>query len=698
MPLRDLDTMFNPHSIAIVGASRDQKKIGNIVLKNILASGYKHDIFLVNPNATTILGIKTYASIDLLPQKPDLAILAIPANLVLPTLEQIGKMGIKNCIVLAAGFKEIGKEGVILENKAVEIINHYKINMLGPNCMGFLNANAHLNATFGAVTEKAGSLHFISQSGAIASSLFDFAQNNNFGFSNFVTLGNKSDITENDVLEYWLKDKLFNTTHAPIGMYLESISDGKKFLSLLSKIIVDHPVFMLKPGKSAGAKKAMQSHTGAIAGESKITEAALKQYGVIICDTLETLFDLSKAFTWSKIPQGPNVAIISNAGGPAVISTDALETTDLKLASLSTKTQDILMSKLPRSASIINPVDILGDAITQRYQDALEAVLEEKSADTILVILTPQVMTEINKTAQLLSSFKSKTNKPIVCAFIGGTQTQIGIDILCEHEIAAFNFPERAINAIAKMWKWQQFAQQQNTVTSLINTSEIDKLNFSKIANLLENKQDFYSDINLLGYLGILTPKTVVLDKNKEFAQISLDNLAPEIKYPIVLKAASPNIMHKTEKHAVITNIKSDQELLNSKKQLDMLADNKMRFVIQEQILGVELIIGIKKDINFGNAVLFGAGGIYAELFSNSEILILPTNDDVIRQMILKSPVFPMLNGYRNTPKVDVEEIVSVIQKLETLCEMYPQINEIEINPLIANSEGVWAVDARIIL
>ena len=456
---KNLTALFSPKSIAVIGASRSPEKVGAIIFKNILDSKFNGAVYPINPNTQSIGHKKCYKTVAELPEVPDLAIIAIPAALVSEVLTQCGEKGIKNVVVLSAGFKETGTDGLKLEKQLEEIAKKYELNLLGPNCLGFVNELCPVNATFGKVSPQIGNLRFISQSGALATSLFDYCESTNLGFSEFTTLGNKTILTENDILEYF-----FNKTHnnitslsaeteklQPIGLYLESISDGAQFLQLAKQTTSHDPIFILKPGKTSAAVTAMRSHTGAIAGADDVLDAALSQSGIIRCQTLEDFFDLAKAFSWAGIPAGPRVAIISNAGGPAVISSDCVVKEGLEIAEFDDSTKKKLAEILPRSASILNPIDVLGDALADRFANAAEVVLQTDKCDSLLVILTPQVMTQIEKTAEVIGAVSKKYNKPIFCSFIGGRMISEGEKILDKLHIPSFRFPERAIYVISKM-------------------------------------------------------------------------------------------------------------------------------------------------------------------------------------------------------------------------------------------------------
>ena len=508
--MRDLNKLFKPNSIAVLGASRDEKKIGHIVLKNIVDSGFSGKIFPVNPNSADILNLKCYADYKDLPQIPDLAIISLPVALVLPLLEQIAVKGTKNIVIFSAGFKEAGPEGIQIENKLVAAAEKLQLNILGPNCLGFASTIANLNATFSLAGNLPGNLRFISQSGALASAIFDWAKENQIGFSEFITMGNKAVLHENHILEYWLENKENRVAepgmsrYQPVGLYLESIINGQEFLRLAKRISKENPIFILKPGKSQHAQKAIQSHTGSMAGDIVVQEAAFAEAGIINCDGVEDMFDLSKAFSWENAPKGPRVAVVSNAGGPAVISTDAIEKEGLQLAQLSQQTREKLIANLPRASSVLNPIDVLGDALSDRYREAVIDVLAEQDVDAVVVILTPQIMTEIEYTAKLIGQLSTNYGKPIVCSFMGGELAEKGEKVLNQYKIPSFRFPERAVKALGSMYRWKQYVENRSLVDGQKDWKVEDAQTkasasmFDKIEKILPEDTVVTNDINIL--------------------------------------------------------------------------------------------------------------------------------------------------------------------------------------------------------
>lgn len=713
---KDLNLLFSPKSIAVIGASRSPEKVGAIVLKNIAESEYKGSIYGVNPNTDLIGKVKCFKTVLDLPEVTDLAIVSLPAQLVLQTMSQIVEKGIKNVVILSAGFKETGPEGALLEKQLEELCKKSEINMLGPNCLGFVNNQISLNATFAKVSPQTGNLRFISQSGALATSLFDWFSSVNVGFSEFITLGNKTILNENDILEYYLgKDQGPIDSLAqeeplkvqPIGMYLESITGGPQFLKLTRQITKNNPVFIIKPGKTSAAVTAMQSHTGAIAGADDILSIALKQGGVYRCGSLEEFFDLSKAFAWNELPSGPRVAIISNAGGPAVISADAVVSEGLEMAQFDDETIKKLSEVLPRSASILDPVDVLGDALADRFTSAVEIVLQTDKCDSLLVILTPQIMTQIEKTAEMIGTISKKYKKPVFCSFIGGNMVSVGELALNKLKVPSYLFPERAITVIGAMWKFRKQQEKLlNEITDIgvLNTQILPEKCAEVLQKAVSNGQKALDNLdadNVISSAGIQTPQT----KTAEDLQDAI-KFTKEVGYPVVLKLSSPGLLHKKHFGGVILDIRNDEQLENGwntlerkSESLDESVRTQVKFQIQKEIpSGAEVLVGIKRDPTFGPVFLFGAGGTLAELISDKNLHLLPVDMNSIQELVKESKIYSVLKGSENEPPYALDKLYKLIFNLAKTFEAAPEIQEIEINPVIVTLNDVWAVDTKVIL
>lgn len=709
--IKNLTKLFNPESIAVVGASRDEKKIGHIVLKNIVNSGFRGQIFPVNPKANTVAGLACFADYKSLPPSPDLAILAVPAKLAVALLEEVGKKGTKNAVVLGSGFKEIGPVGEKLEKKLSAIAEKYNLNILGPNCLGFLNTAAGLNATFSQASGAGGNLRFISQSGALASAIFDWAEYHKIGFSELITLGNKAVINENDIFRYWLGRKKQPFTenglsdYQPVGMYLESVSAGKEFLNLAAQISSRHPVFILKPGKSKNARQAISSHTGSLAGDDAIMDTAFKEAGIIRCEAVEDMFDLARIFSWENAPRGPKVAIVSNAGGPAVVSADMLEKEGLQLAKFSQTTRKKLQENLPRTASILNPVDVLGDALADRYAKAVDCVLSEKEVDALLVILTPQMMTEVEATAKNIAALAAKHHKPVVCSFVGGNMIAAGEEILNKHRIPSFRFPERAIKALARMWEWQLKVKSRKLKVKSLPVSTLKKNAINKIEKIINkarnDKRKALSGLEANEILNLSGLKTVGSAEVKSLAEAQ--RFAQAQKWPVVLKVSSPYLLHKTESGGVILNIDSQIKLERAWKKISQTAaklPEKSLTAIQIQkqsSSGLEVIIGVKYDENFGYVFMFGAGGIMVEMLADANFKFLPLDATSAAELIKSAKIYPLLKGYRKQEFYAINKLTAMMVKLGRLAQA-ALFAEVEINPVIITGTEARAVDARIIL
>lgn len=709
--LKNLTKLFNPNSIAILGASRDEKKIGHIILKNIVNSGFNGKIFPLNPHIANLNGLDCYAAYKDLPQIPDLAILAVPAEIAVTLLESITKKGTKNIVVLSSGFKEAGEQGEKLENSLCAAAKKHQLNILGPNCLGFLNVPAHLNATFSQAGSVKGNLRFISQSGALASGIFDWARQHQVGFGEFVTLGNKAVLNENDILRYWLsqpKKRLVEnglSAYQPIGMYLESVSAGKDFLDLVAQISINNPVFILKPGKSKQAKQAIRSHTGSLAGDGAVQEAAFKEAGAIRCEGTEDMFDLARIFSWENAPKGPKVAIISNAGGPAVISVDALEKEGLQLANFSPATRKKLQRILPSAASVLNPVDILGDALADRYDQAISQVLSDKNVNALIIILTPQIITEVEATAEVIGKLAFKYRKPVICSFMGGNLVDKGEELLDRYKIPSFRFPERAVKALAGMWEWRLRVESKKLKVESKRIKPLAKKTVGKINKIIkfaQNKERKVlssleaNEILRLGGIKIApTAKVKNLTEAQKFARAQ--------NWPVVLKISSPSLLHKTEGGGVILNIDNQIKLEQAWEKISQTAsklpDKSLTAIqIQKQAAsGLEVIAGVKYDKDFGQALMFGAGGILVELLADTQFKFLPINTKEAERLVKSAKIYPLLKGYRKQKSYAIKEIIEMIVSLGRLAQAAP-FAEIELNPIIVTTTEALAVDARIIL
>ena len=709
----NLSSLFQPSSIAIVGASASPEKIGHIVTQNIIAAGYRGMIYPVNPKETTILGLPCFPDLARVPMVPDLVLVAVPAEHVVSVLTQAGQRGTRHAVVFSAGFKEIGEQGAMLETELIAVADRYNMHILGPNCLGFANTHISLNATFSRVPKNKGKVRFIAQSGAIASSIFDWSEQSTVSFAEFVTLGNKAVVTENEVLEYFLENRieraspqLGESKYQPLGIYLESLSDGRRFIDLCRAYSKKDPIFILKAGKFITSQAAMQLHTGSVAGEDGVFDAALKEAGCIRCEGMEDFFEYTRAFAWEQAPSGKRVVVVSNAGGPAVVTSDSIAQYGLELAELDEATQKKLSECLPKAASTHNPVDVLGDALAQRYSDALEAVLPLSQVDAVIVLVTPQLTTQIAETARVISRLSLRYKKPVVCAFIGGTQVEEAEAILNKNTIASFAYPERAVRILAGMYHWdhhrRKLNQRERELKNNIDTARVPAFIHSErhlraqavihqaIAKQQTALDGFESDAVLHAY-GIETPPTRLCQTVNQ-----AESFAQQYGFPVVLKIASSTVLHKTEVGGVVTNIVDSQELA---RHFNTLRSKTDRVQIQTQVpSGLELLLGGMTDLAFGKVVTISSGGVLANLIADRNIALPPLSRNRITELLAQAKFYPLLAGYRGQRPYNQELLIDCIMQFEYLFSSNDAIAAIEINPLIVTHEKVYAVDGKIVL
>ncbi|MGQ9721345.1 MAG: acetate--CoA ligase alpha subunit [Candidatus Jordarchaeum sp.] len=694
-----LDFLFSPNSVAIIGASRHEGKVGYTVLKNLISSDFPGEIYPVNPSADEILGYKSYKNILDINESVDLAIAAVPAESVLAVAEECGKKKIKGMVVISAGFRESGYKGAELERALVEKAKEYNFRILGPNCLGFIDTSTPINASFASKPPLKGNIVFASQSGAIMTGILDWSLEEGIGFNKFISLGNKSDLDETDVIEALANDP--NTK--VILLYLEDVEDGSKFFEIAKKTSRIKPIVVLKSGVSPAGARAASSHTGALAGSDKAYSTAFKQIGVLRAHNIEDLFNYGITFSKQNIPKTSSVAIITNAGGPSIIATDAVEAEGLTMATFESETIEFLRNNLPRESSIYNPVDILGDAREDRYELALDAVLSDSNVGCVLVILTPQAMTRPMETAKSIINISKKyEQKPVVTSFIGGKSVREASKSLINHGIPCFEFPERGVKSLAGLINFASLKKADKEEE--IPRFDVDK---EKVIEIITN---VYNDhrVVLLGHeaaavanaYGIPTPKVEMAGSLEE----ALD-IAERIGYPVVMKVSSPQILHKTDIGGVIMNIENQEEVTNA---YYTILSNVFKFFPQAQINGItvqqmvpqgrELIIGMTRDLTWGPMIAAGLGGIYVNLFEDVAFRISPFSRKEAINMLSETKAYRLLKGIRGENPSDIDSIIEVILRVSQLSQDFKIINELDINPLFAYEEGVSALDVKITL
>ncbi len=691
----NLKSFFNPKSIAIVGASENLDKLGSIILQNIIESDFKGVLFAVNPKnaGKKILNTPCLAKVSDNKTSFDLVVIVIPSKFVESTIDDCIINRTKNVIIISAGFGEIGDHK--LENQIKEKCEKNNINLLGPNCLGAILPYSNCNASFSDGFPKQGNICFVSQSGAFCTAILDWADKKDIGFSHFISLGNKAGISETDILENLMNDDSVEI----FAFYLESVADGKKFLEQIRKISPKKPIIILEPGRSKKAAAASSSHTGALAPNARVLAAAYKAAGAIQVNSMREMAHILEILTFSKNKNlGKNIAILTNAGGFGVMTTDLSEDDELTLVEIHKKTKQSLSEVLPSEAALANPIDIIGDAGAKRYEDSLNILIEDKNIDQILVLLTPQRTTEIKETAEVIAKFAKRTDKNIVASFIGGTKVSSGIKILEKLKIPVFDFPSEATNALGKIANRNENLIKCETILTKRNIkieTFIKTAQKNKLKSLPQNQVDEILDIYELDRPA---SKNFNLDEF-ENAKKFFENLQT-----VVLKISSPDALHKTELKGVFLNINTLEKLKdawnNLKKSIEISKLKNASIQIQEQITdkSIEIFVGVNSDENFGKVIVFGSGGIFTEIFNDTALRVLPVyNQKCFENMVNETKTGKILSGTRGKSYAK-NKTLNIIKKIENLISDFPEIVSIDANPILVSKDRAVCVDFKIMI
>lgn len=693
-----LEKLFNPASVAVIGASRTPGKIGYAIVNNIISSGYRGNLYPINPREEEILGKKCYKRVGDVPEKIDLAVISVPAALVLGVAEECGQAGIKNLVVITAGFKEVGKEGAALEEELIAVTKKYGMRMLGPNCLGLMDTHTPINASFAANSPLRGEIAFLSQSGALCASILDWSLEKGLGFSKFVSLGNKADLNEVD----FIADAAEDPYSKVIVGYIENVVDGQRFVEVAREASLKKPIILIKSGTSKAGAQAASSHTGALAGSDQAYETAFKQTGVLRARSMEELFNLAIAFATQPIPRGDRVAIVTNSGGPGIIATDNVEHHELKIARFTKETVEKLRKNLPPEANVYDPVDVIGDADDRRYAFALNTVLADPGVDNLLVLLTPTATLDPLKVADVIIDVRNKfPEKPVVAAFMGGTKVVEASEKLSRNKIPCFPFPEPAIASLAGLVRYNRHrttAKNEKEYTFKGSPDRVKEV-FQRVRGNGRVVLLGSEGAEVLTHYGVPAAPIKLAKTPEEAAQ-----LAGAMGYPVVLKVASPKILHKTDVGGVRLNLATAQEV--EKAFVDIL-DNVHHYLGNVEICGVEvqkmvprgreLIIGMKRDVQFGPLLMFGLGGIYVNLLKDVSFrLAQGLSQAEIERMLRETKAFTLLKGFRGDEPADIPAIVETVGRVAQLVRDFPEITELDINPLLAYKEGVSALDVKI--
>ncbi|MDQ7033085.1 MAG: acetate--CoA ligase family protein [Desulfonauticus sp.] len=695
--MSNLAYLFKPKNIAVIGASSHPGKIGNIILKNLQEAKFAGDIYPVNPKAKNILNIPVYQSIDQLPNNIDLAVITIPRDLVVDALESLGKKGLKAAIVISAGFKEVGGAGYHLEERLIEIAKKYNIALLGPNCLGLINTHANLNATFAAGIPNKGNISFFSQSGALCVAILDWTLGTHIGFSKFISLGNKAALDETDMISYLGDDP---ETKVILG-YIENVCSGQKFVQAATKVTKKKPVLIIKSGRTSAGAKAASSHTGAIAGSDQAYTAAFEKSGIIRVLEVENLFNLALAFSSQNLPKGPNLTIITNSGGPGIMAADICEQSCLQMTRLSNQTIEKLKATLPGYASLYNPIDIIGDADTTRYIETIDIIKDDPNTHAILVLLTPTsaIAPQITTLAKEIVNISKSLTKPIFCVFMGKYHVKEAQKILLNHDIPCYPFPEPAIYALETMFKYWEWTQKQpELIPAYPRNLELAAkvIEESKARNQKEIVE--FQALQVLDAYNLPHPQTKLARSSQQAMQI-----AQEIGFPVVLKIASPNISHKTDVKGVIVNLNTPEEVKDAFVEITTRAQRRRpdAYIIGCLVQKMapkgckEVIVGFKRDEQFGPLLMFGLGGIYVEVLKDISFGLAPLSREEAKRMIKQIKSYLLLKGFRGEPPINFKALEDILLAMSQLSLDFTEIYEAEFNPVLVNQEQALVADVR---
>ncbi|MBI5014052.1 MAG: GNAT family N-acetyltransferase [Deltaproteobacteria bacterium] len=702
MGLRNLDSLFKPASVALVGATSKEGSVGQAVLQNLQEGAFEGPLYPVNPKRTELMGLPCYPSLSAVGQPIDLAVVAVPIAAVPEVMEEAGRSGVKAAIVLSAGGREVGEEGAAIEERILKVARASGIRLLGPNCLGITVPAVKLNASFAPQMCLPGHVALISQSGAICTVILDRAMEANIGFSHFVSIGAMSDVDFADLIDYLGNDPEVTS----ILLYVEALKNMRKFMSAARAVSRLKPIIVVKAGRSAAGAKAAASHTGSLVGDDEVYDAAFARAGIIRVKSLGELFDCAEALAKQGRPRGPRIAILTNAGGPGVMTADGLKDWNRTPADLSDQTLQALDAVLPPAWSRSNPVDILGDAPAERYRDACQILLAAPEVDGLVVVLAPQAMTDPAAVAREVIPAIQAAKTPACAVWMGGKIVAEGVRILNEGAIPVFETPERAVNTLMYMHRYSHNLELlQETPPNFPSNLHFDRDRARAIVrSALDRQLPLLTEPEskaLLAAYGIPVSRTEVATSEEQAVE-----RADELGYPLVLKIHSRDISHKSDAKGIQLNLQNAEDVRAAYRKV---LQNAQAYKADAHILGVtlqpmveridyDLIVGSKKDADFGPTILFGMGGILTEILRDKAIGLPPMNRLIARRLIESTRIFQLLRGYRNRPAANLEALEEVVVRLAYLVTDFPEVTELDINPLVLSRQDVLAVDARVVL
>jgi acetyltransferase len=696
-----LDAIFKPKSLALIGASERPGSVGRTVLSNLISTPFGGIIYPVNPKRVNILGIRAYKGLRDLPERPDLIVVTTPSDSVPALIKEAVDIGIPAAIVISAGFKEVGEQGQEYERQIKETIKG-KMRLIGPNCLGVMNPITGLNATFAHTVARPGNLAFISQSGALCTAVLDWSLQSMVGFSAFISIGSMLDVGWGDLITYFGNDPRTSS----IVIYMESIGDPRSFLSAAREVSRTKPIIVIKAGRTAAAAKAAASHTGSLTGSDAVLDAAFRRSGVLRVNSINEIFAMSEVLAKQPRPKGSRLCIVTNAGGPGVLATDALASGGGELAELSQESTEKFNQFLPSAWSHSNPVDILGDAEPERYSKSLEVAAQDPNIDGMLVIMTPQGMTDPTQIAENLKPYAHSLGKPVLASWMGGAQVKLGEEILNRAGIPTFSSPDAAADAFNHMWKYSRNLKSlYETPNAMATSDDIDR---DKVAELLAHVRKSgrtilteFESKELLKAYGIPVTETRIATTAEEAVKA-----ADGIGYPVVLKLHSETITHKTDVGGVHLNVRNGESVRKSYNEIESSVREKageghfLGVTVQPmaKLEGYEVILGSSLDPQFGPVLLFGSGGQLVEVYKDSALALPPLNTTLARRLMEHTKIYEALKGVRGRKSVDLAALEELVVRFSQLVVEQPWIKEIDINPLLASPERLLALDARVVI
>ncbi len=703
-PSKDLEHVFYPKSVAVLGTNRVVGTVPHDIFANILKDNFQGIVYPVSPKERSVASVRAYKYVIDIPDPVDLAILVFPSSVCNLAMEQCGQKGVKSAIIISAGFREVGAAGKQREEEIKAIAHKYNISFIGPNCLGVINTDplVHLNASFARKMPQEGNIAFLSQSGALCTAVLDYAQAKHIGFSKFVSFGNKANINEIDLMRYLKNDPKTKV----ILIYLEEITDGVELMKAAQEVISESgkPVLILKSGRTSEGAAAAASHTGSLAGSDEVCDAAFRQAGIIRCTTIEEMFNNAIALAYQPLPLGKRVAIITNAGGPGVLATDAAIKQHLDLAKFSDATLETYRKALPATANIKNPVDVIGDARADRYKVALSGALQDPGVDGVLVILTPQSMTDIENIAEEVCNTVGKFDKPAYASFMGEKDVAVGIDILQQRSIPHYILPESMCRAFASALFFKHHRDTKPEEPQTLSGIEREKARLV-IQNAIAAGRNYLPEeesVTILEAYGLPTLPSGLAKSRQEAISI-----ADRIGFPVVMKVDSDDIVHKFDVKGVLLDIRTAEaagegydSILSNVEKAKPGARIKGIYIQKMVNEGEEVILGVKRDPSFGVVIMFGLGGLFVEIFRDVSFRVAPFGPRSTSEMIREIRAYSMLAGARGKKPRDIRSVEEAIQRLAALALDNPEIKELDINPLIVNDEGggCFVADARIML